>query len=225
MPERPAYAGVSVAISTANPATVQATSAPGVSTQVSASDHAHALDPTIQGNAYIAQDHGGLTWSFDPSNCNGSFALATAGTIYGIRLHWAAGGLTTGVIIQVPTAGAGLTANQCFAALYNTAKNLVSVSADQSGAYAGTGTITIPWSTNGGPQTLVAGDVFVVFWFNGTTGPSITRGTNTGAANLNLSAANSRYFSANTGITTQGTAPATLGAFTALNNALFAMLY
>jgi len=117
--------------------------------------------------------------------------------------------------------GVTLTANQCKAALYDGSKALLGTTADQSGNWGGTGGYQ-EMAISGGPVAISAGYAYAAFWFNGTTGPQVCALLSGTPCNFGLSAANSRWATADTGRTT--TAPATLGAFTAWNLAMFAAL-
>lgn len=170
-------------------------------------------------------DHGLLGWAYPAGDgaSGSSVPLTTAGTIYVVKVRMPVSGSVSNLIYQLTTAGATLTSGQCFMALYKAIdKSLVAVTADQSVNWVGaTGVKSVPLV--GGPYNLPAGDYFVAFWFNGTTGPAPYRTNgNTGMPNVNLSVANSRYASADTGITT--TAPSTLGTLTAINTSYWAAL-
>jgi hypothetical protein len=173
----------------------------GSAATFSRSDHAHPrviFDPT---------DHGLISWNYDVSLGNAASApLATAGTLYTQKLHVPVASSVTNILCYVATVGGTLTSGQCFAALYQ-GGNLIGQTADQSVAWTSTGAKTM--ALVGGPFNVAAGDVQVVFWFNGTTGPALYRTAgNATFMNFGLSAANSRWGTADTGKTT--TAPGTL---------------
>jgi len=171
-------------------------------------------------------DYGYSWFNIDPATATGnSTPLATAGTAYVMRIRIDATSPITNVEYHILTAGSTLTSGQCFVALYNSAKALLGQSADQSGIWTSTGPKTT--AITGGPFTVaVSGSsggasvpVFAVFWFNGTTGPAILRGNGVSAAAINgkQAAANAKWTTADTGLTT--TAPATLGTFTLASTA------
>jgi hypothetical protein len=171
------------------------------------------------GDEYIKPtDHNLKAWNYDPIIVNGSsVALATAGKLYVFKIKINESVSITNIIAHCTVAGATLTAGQCFAALYQNG-SLVGQSADQSTAWASTGTMTMALA--GGPYAVSAGYVYAALWFNGTTGPTFYRsGGTTEMVNMGLTAANSRFGTADTSITT--TAPASLGAITALNIAVW----
>jgi len=120
----------------------------------------------------------------------------------------------------VQTAGSGLTAGQCFAALYDSGKNLLQTTADQSGTWNSGGIKNMTISS----QAVSAGKLYVGWFYNGTTPPRFLANTSgTNVVNGQLSAANSRFATADTGRTT--TMPGSLGAFTASGQAVFAAIF
>jgi len=117
----------------------------------------------------------------------------------------------------VTTAGNTLTSGQCFASLFSPAKALLGSTADQSTPWVSTGIKTM--AIAGGAQNLPAGDYYVGFWYNGTTGPTFLRTAPVaGASSLNsgLATPNLLWGTADTGLTT--TAPNPMGAQTAAGN-------
>ena len=121
----------------------------------------------------------------------------------------------TNLHVFVSSAGSTLTANQNFGALYDSSKNLLAQTADQSTAWTSTGMKTMALSS---AQAVAAGTIYVALWANATTRPTF-RSSAVGSSSINglLSAANAIWATADTGITT--TAPSTLGAFSADTNA------
>lgn len=168
------------------------------------------------GGSYQAQapaDRGWLAWTQPPHVLTAGSALTPAGTLQLRRLRRVPAASATSIVTFLTAAGSGLTAGQCFAALYTAAGALIAQTADQSTAWATTGLKTMTLA--GGPYTLTAGDYYVGLWYQGTTGPTIIRSGTVSAAltNAGLSSPNFDMASANTGVTT--TAPATLGTQTA----------
>lgn len=150
--------------------------------------------------------------NYDPLLCTTQTALGANGTVYVAKL-WVPVGTITNIVLVVGTAGATLTANQCYAALYDDAKAFVDKTANQATAWTSTGLKTMALA-GGAYSNTVARWMYVAVWANGTTRPAFSRAPGGNAAiNGALSAANARWASANTGITT--TEPATLGTFTA----------
>lgn len=188
----------------------------GSSANWSHSDHTHPRYDWTPG------DNGLISWNFDPATMGtSSTALTPAGTMFVMRLHTPIATSVTNIITYVITSGSVLTSGQCFAALYQSG-SLIGATADQSTAWASAGLKTMPLS--GGPFNIAAGDVYVGFWYNGTTGPALGRGfsNSTSAINVGLSATSSRFGTANTSLTT--TAPASLGAISAVNIAYWAAI-
>lgn len=168
------------------------------------------------GSYWGPAQHGYLTWTFDPTIMSNIAATGVAGTLNLVRVHIPAGGTATNILFHVGTAGVTLTAGQCFIGLWNAAGTRIGVSADQAAAWGTTGLKTA--ALVGGPYVLPAGDYYIGYWFNGTTGPGPLRQSTANPAvimNLGLAAPNLRVCSADTGLTT--TAPATLGAQIAAN--------
>lgn len=154
-------------------------------------------------------DHGRLAWTFDPALAVSS-NTTTAGVLQFARLNLGQAATVTNVDLYAVTNGSTLTSGQCFAALYDSAGVLVAQTVDQAASWASSGLKSM--ALVGGPYARQAGDYYVAWWHNGTTGPGWARIANQAAAlaNLSLSAPNLRFGTANTGLTT--TAPAPLGA-------------
>lgn len=160
-----------------------------------------------------------LAWAYDPVMAPNSTALATAGTVYVIKIHCPVAISVTNIIMQVVTQGSSLTSGQCFAALYQSG-SLLGTTADQATAWGTTGGKTM--AISGGAVNVAAGDVYVAVFFNGTTGPAFSRAANISGINGALAAASSRFGTADTGRTT--TMPGTLGTVAALSVSYWAAL-
>jgi hypothetical protein len=174
---------------------------------VAGNDITGAQDPSAPA------DRGYKAWSMPVYSVRSAFAVATAGRLNVVRLRRVPAGTITNVVLGVTTAGSSLTAGQCFAALFTAAGVLVGQTADQAAAWVSAGTKIMPLA--GGPYSVAAGDYYVGFWFNGTTGPAFTIGGQASSADLTnagLSAPNLDSALADAGLTT--TAPATFGAQT-----------
>jgi hypothetical protein len=177
------------------------------------------VDPLVSGR-YRASDQGFAAWTFDVEDVQASTVLPLGGLSHVVRFR-ALTSVISNLHFHVVTGGSGLTANQCFATLHNDA-------GAQLGAGAITGDLSPASSAgwgSGGFKTCplqVAQAVTpyawyrVRFWGNGTTGPALSRKVNSASALLNalLAAANSRYSTADTGLTTAGSAPSNIGAQT-----------
>jgi len=199
------------------PPSTQAQSA-GTSVFAANAKHVHPV------YTFQASDYGLITMAFDPATATTTnTALTTAGTMYVVKLHVPVPQNITSIDYHLVGGGSTLTSLQCFAVLYQAGLKL-GITADQSTNFATAGYYSA--AISGGPVAAAAGDAYVGFWFNGTTGPSLLRGLSggTGAANLGLAAASSRFGTANTGLTTSGTAPGTLGTISALTTAYWAAL-
>jgi hypothetical protein len=206
--------GGTVTLSSAVPKGASTTAATaGISTSVSRDDHAH---PRYD---FQPNDHGYIGWSFDPIMAVNSTTLTTAGTLHVVKLHVPVAQNVTNIACYVSTAGAGLTSGQCFASLYQ-AGTLLGTTADQSTTWTSTGLKAMALS--GGPFAVAAGDVYVAFWYNGTTAPALARAAGSNVGNSGYLAASSRFGTANTGTTT--TAPSTLGTVSAEGLAYWAAI-
>lgn len=153
-------------------------------------------------------DHGFVSWSFDPIAAQQNTIIPTAGQVNVIKMHVPVATTITNVILSVSTAGSGLTASQCFAALYSGAGSLLSATADQSGVWNSTGVKVMALSV---AQSVAAGDYYLAFYANGTTLPILRSGSAAASiSNANLTTANARFGTADTGKTTA--MPGTLAA-------------
>lgn len=168
-------------------------------------------------------DHGFLTWNYDPAMANGSTVMPTAGLLQLARVPMPVARRVTNIHMCCTVVGSTLTAGQCFAALFTAAGALVGTTDDQAAAWA-TGAVmkTMVLATPYDPPA--AGDLYVGFWFNGTTGPAWARCAQQSGnmSNPNLSAPNFRFATADTGRTT--TAPATIGTQTGINTTTWVAL-
>lgn len=161
-----------------------------------------------------ASDHGLLAATSPPHLCTGSTVMGTGGRIEFAKIRVPQPVSVTNIVMSLITAGATLTAGQCFAALYTGASALVGVTADQASAWGSGAPKNVTMALASGPFSLSAGNYYVAFWFNGTTGPTWARAGAIDASLVNIGTAtpNLMFGSADTSITT--TAPGTLGAQT-----------
>jgi hypothetical protein len=163
-----------------------------------------------------------LAWSFDPANANSNTGM-TSGVLQLVRLYIPYPMTITGIILSAVNAGSALT--NCYTALFDASKNLLSQSANRAST----------WGTTSGdkkgdltsPQPIATpGYVFAGWWVGGGTSPSWARASSltTGTHNnLNLTGTSLRFSTANTGLTT--TAPSTAGTQTAVVSSFFVGLY
>jgi hypothetical protein len=163
---------------------------------------------------FKATDHGLAGWTFDPIQVQGGTpALATSGLSYVARIR-ALTSVISNILIHLVTAGSGLTAGQCFATLHNDAGAQLgagAVTADQAANWASGGLKVMPLQV---AQAVTPGAFYRVrYWFNGTTGPSLSRAINSNTAILNagLSTPNFRFSTADSGLTTAASAPSNIG--------------
>lgn len=125
-------------------------------------------DPQIPG------DHGFTAWSFPIYGGTAGGVLAVAGTLYLTRIRRVPAGTISNITVHIGAAGVTLTVGQCFAALFDAAGALRGVTADQAAAWGSTGIKTMALTS---PYVNAAGDYYAGFWFNGTTGPNMMRGS------------------------------------------------
>lgn len=197
-------------ISTSIPNSPDSPGAAGTSTQSSAADHIHPFP------LWLPSDHGLISWSFDCATPVNGFQPSSNGLLQVVKLHVPVAATVTNILLGITTVGGTLGSTQNYAALYSSAKALLAKTADQGTNWSsgGAGLRTMALATS---QAVSAGDVYVVFWANGTTLPTFLRSSGlAGMPNAGIAtAANSRFATANTTIT--GTPPGTLGTFTALD--------
>jgi hypothetical protein len=192
------------------------TSSAGSSLSAAPADHVHGR------YNWGPSDHGFKTWTMDIGVIGGN-AVPTSGTLNLARVHLPTAQSITNVLLYVFTNGTGLTANQCYAALYTSAGAKVDITADQSTPWASTGLKTMALA--GGAYSAAAGDYYVAWWSNtGTSNPAFLRGGTAANVNAGLSAPNFRFATADTGLTTAGTIPLSFGTQAAANNGWWAGL-
>lgn len=157
-------------------------------------------------------DFGWGGWSHDIAACfNTPVALPVAGLVYLVALPIHGIQTITNLIINVGTAGSGLTSGQNFAGLYQNGAFLAAT-ADQSTNWASTGAKVMALST---PQLVNSanGVVYAAFFANGTTRPALYEAAIGSAAWQAIAASGVfkrwTYDSTNTGRTTSF--PTTLG--------------
>lgn len=212
-----AFGQIPVVDATATDITIPGTQAAGAIGKWADAGHVHSRETA---SGYLPGDYAWRAWAFDPISGAGSLVLPTAGLVHGVKI-WLPTMTVTNLICYVVTAGGTLTAGQCFAALYNDAATpaLLSTTADQSGTWNSVGIKTMALSAS---QAITAGFFHVAFFFNGTTGPAIFRGSNVTqlGLNMNLATPHLRAYTADAGRTT--TFPATMGAQTGIAQNLWA---
>lgn len=128
------------------------------------------------------------TWTFDPSLGStagaaiggGSTGTTGRGTVQKVSFPQSA--LVTGAVIEVVTAGVGL--SNTYLALFDSAGTRIAVTADVSTTLQSTGTKQITWTAT---TTPAPGDLFVYLLVGGaTTIPKLLCGSNAPAQNAGL---------------------------------------
>lgn len=145
-----------------------------------------------------ATDQGLLVWSFDISAAPNSTAL-TAGVLMMSRVVLRAPATITNLVINVASAGVTLTAAQNFGSLYDAAGNRIGITADQSAVWTSTGLKTMALTA---PVPVAAGYYWVAMLSNGTTPPSLNRGSGVAAVNAGSAGATLRFAQTGAGLTT-----------------------
>lgn len=175
--------------------------------------------PMILANNPIPADHGLVGWSFDPAHAQAGTVLPTGGTLHLARVR-AVSSAITAIQLYLTAGGGTLTAGRCFAAVFTDAGAILgagAVTADQATAWATSGLKDMALTV---AQSVTPNAFYQIgFFFNGTTGPAVARGSNLAATQINagIGAAPFRYSTADTGLTTA--MPGTLGTQTAAGNA------
>lgn len=153
-------------------------------------------------NTWSPTDYNFVAWTFDIINAANSAALES-GEMFVTRLKIQSSQDINRAHFIVSQSGSGLA--NAYAAIYQDG-NLLGQSANAATAFQSTGGKTLTFSS---PISVNAGYIDVGLWITGTSMPSIGRaGQLSGTADF-LTGDDSRYATANTGLTT--TAPSTLG--------------
>jgi len=161
-----------------------------------------------------ADDDGFIAEAYDREGASSSGLIMTpAGTVFGTRLYVPTPRTITNLHIWLTAAGATLTASQCLGALYQN-NTLLGTTVNQATAWLTTGLQTMALTATAKVST---GYIDVGWWYNGTTAPTLLRGSAIAASAGTASFP--RHFSANTLKTT--TAPSPLGAKTITQSQLF----
>lgn len=169
-----------------------------------------ALATSAPAGLWKASHHNLVGWTFDPAMVQAGTVQPTAGLAQVARIQVLSSAVTN-ILFHFTAGGSSLTSGQCFAALYNDAGALLgagAVTADQSTNWATGGFKTCPLTVAQGVTQYAF--YRVLWWFNGTTGPTISRGVNSSSVILNAGLSSGfRYATADTGLTTA--APANIG--------------
>lgn len=171
-----------------------------------ASQDARIAAIEAQGGATL-DAQGILAAPFDPATAASGTAF-TSGTVYMTRVDIVNAVTLSGLIFTISTAGAGLTAGQNLAGLYDAAGTRVAVSADQSAAWTTQGMVTPAFTA---PYAAAPGAYFLALLSVGATPISLLRAASSGAASgvlsYGLGAGGARFA---TGPTAQTSLPASV---------------
>lgn len=158
-----------------------------------------------------------IAQTFDPALAGLAQTAAAAGVLSLAKVRLLGGGVITNIWFSIAVAGTGLTAGRCFIGVYDASNNLLGTSADMAAVFATTDNKSVALITP--TAFLPAGtEVFVGWFWNGSTGPQFRGFNGTGISNIGIIAAtDSRYATGGSGYTTA--LPATCPTKTASNGA------
>ncbi len=155
---------------------------------------------SLYSNDWGPDDQGMLAWSIDPATASSTQAL-TGGVLalcrFRIRTAVTANSLATGV----STAGSGLTSNQNFMGIYNAAGTLLRSTADLSAVWNSSGAKNVSLTSS---VSLSAGYYYFALLSNGTTPPTLIRGSSStnGIINIGTTSTTLRFATYGSGLTT-----------------------
>lgn len=133
-------------------------------------------------------DQGLISWSYDPAVASNSTALSTSGVLHLVKVVLRYPKTITNLLYQINTLGSVLTSGQCFVGLYDFTGTLRGTSTDQSAAWETGGTAGFFSTALVTPYVAPAGNYWVAFCVNGTTGPALARGNGLAGAGATVNA-------------------------------------
>ncbi|WP_369042235.1 hypothetical protein [Streptomyces sp. Midd1] len=146
------------------------------------------------GGIWTPSDHGFLSWTFDPATCSTTGTTLAVGYIYLVQVILRSAATINKIAIVIGTAGATLTASQCFAGLYTAAGTRAALTADMSTTWNSAGFKAMSLTAS---YSAAAGRYYAAFVMNGTTSPTLACGSTLGATftpgNANLAAGSYRF--------------------------------
>jgi hypothetical protein len=155
----------------------------GTSAYFARADHIHKDNPTtiarivaVEGRSVPQPaDFGYVAWATDPAGI-ATAVTPTAGVLYLWKIPIrTAGQLISALHLGVSVVGSGLTASQCFMALFDPSTGTrLGITADLSGALGTVGETT--HNLTAGATIATAGFVYAGLLLNGTTMPQLARG-------------------------------------------------
>lgn len=154
-------------------------------------------------------DHGLIAWSYDVAQAvNTATTSVSTGVLSLIKIRTSVPRTISSVLIYIATAGAGLTAGQCFAGLYKADGTLIATTADQATAWQSTGTKTMALTAVSGQSLtlLPPGNYYIALLAVGTTMPTLIRSSGQPALNVGLAAGAYRYCTYGSALTALPTA-------------------
>jgi hypothetical protein len=175
----------------------------------------------------VAADHNFAAWSFEPDLIQGSLAQITAGLSYVARIKNPLSSAVSNIHMHLTAGGGSLTSGQCFASVHNDAGTQLGITgtlhSTGAGGWGDGGFKTLP--IVGAPITVTPGTWLKVrWWWNGSTGPVISRAVNSSGVitGAGLANPNFRFSTADASLTTTG--PGTIGTMTASPTAYWVAL-
>lgn len=156
--------------------------------------------------------HDMVSWTIDPASA-GSSTAPTVGELCLLKLALPAPATIASALLQVATAGSGL--SNCFVGIVDMTGARRAVSADQSTAFQSGGAKEVAFVT---PAELEAGEYYVVILIGGGTSPALSRGASATVTNLGTTAGGFRSCTSGAGQTAIPTT-VTLSSTTANNTA------
>lgn len=162
-----------------------------------------------------ASVNGFKAWNYDPQYLVSTVNTPATGALQVIRMYASSAlSLTKAYII---TASSPTSPTHFIGALYDSSGNILQTSADNSAALAGGGLKTLTFSATAVP----VGQFFFCWWYTAaSTMDTAALNDLNGYGNINLTAAQSRFATANTGLTTA--APSSIGTKTAAAKPIWA---
>ncbi|MDH2425793.1 hypothetical protein, partial [Sphaerisporangium sp. TRM90804] len=193
--------------------------------------HAGVYDPAGTAAAAVAAadpceirpaDHGLAAWTLDPVTLSTSGFTPTAGVLFLARVRLGRQLTLSGAHLYITASGTAPT--NCYVGVYDSSGALQAATADQAGAWTGTGLRSPAFAA---PYSAPAGLYWVAVLIGGGTPPALARGAMgggfSGMANVGATVASSRFATIGSGLTALP-ASITPGSLTPANQALWAAL-
>lgn len=158
----------------------------------------------VPASQYIPNDHGLIAWAYDPVDALNSNST-TSGTVYLAKVVLRYPATLTSMVFSLATAASGVTANQNFLGIYDSAgtRQAVTAAGAIDAALTSAGTVTGTFVT---PYAAPAGTYWMAFLNNATTPAQLGRTSSfQSTPNVNLAASAYRFCVNGTARTTLAT--------------------